>query len=119
MFLAVFVLLVVLVVAILFAQVLLLVLLLVSVGYHLLLLPVLCFFYEVHMCVRFCVLPVSPLSLSFACLIFSFVGLSIILNGRSRQKNYLGDLILKKVASLLGSFPVNCSFSPIRLAISS
>ena len=37
--------------------------------------------YELHMCVRFCVLPVSSLSLSFACLIFSFVGLSIILNG--------------------------------------
>ena len=91
MFLAAFVLLVVLVVAILFAQVLLLVLLLVSVGYHLLLLPVLCFFYEVHMCVRFCVIPASRLSLSSACLIFSSVGLSIILNGRFHQKNFLED----------------------------
>ena len=93
MLLAVFVLLVVLVVVILFAPVQLLVILLLSVGYHLLLLPVLCFFYELHMCARFCVLPASSLSLSSACLIFSFVGLSIILNGRFRQKNYPEHLI--------------------------
>ena len=93
MLIAVFALLVVLVVAILFAQVLLLVLLLVSVGYHLLLLPVLCFFYELHMCVHFYVLLVSSLPLSFVCLIFSSLGLSIILNGRFHQKNYPEDLL--------------------------
>ena len=49
--------------------------------------------YELHKCVRFCVLPVSSLSLSFACLIFSFVGLSIILNGRFHQKYCLEDLL--------------------------
>ena len=93
MLLAVFVLLVVLVVAILFAQVLLLVLLLVSVGYHLLLLPVLRFFYELRMCVHFYVLLVSSLPLSFVCLIFSSLGLSMILNGRFRRKNYPEDLL--------------------------
>ena len=44
--------------------------------------------YALHKCARFCVLPASSLSLSSACLIFSFVGLSIILSGRSRQKDY-------------------------------
>ena len=95
MFLAVFVLFVALVVAIMFAPVLLLVPLLVLVGHHLLLLLVLCFFYEVHMCVRFCALLVSSLPLSSACLIFSFLGLSIILNGRFHHKNCLEDLLKK------------------------
>ena len=56
-----------------------------------LLLP--CFFYAVHMCVRFRVLLVSSLSLSSACLIFSSVGLSIILSGRFHQKNCPEDLL--------------------------
>ena len=45
--------------------------------------------YGLHMCVRFCVLLASSLSLSSACPIFSSIGLSIILNGRSRQKTTL------------------------------
>ena len=45
--------------------------------------------YALRMCVRFCALLVSSLSLSCACLIFSSVGLSIILSGRFHQKTSL------------------------------
>ena len=50
-------------------------------------------FYEQRKCVRFYALVVSLISLSFAYLIFSSVGLLIILSGRFRQKNYLEDLL--------------------------
>ena len=50
-------------------------------------------FCELHKYARFCVLLVSSLPLSFVCLIFSSLGLSIILNGRSHQKNYPEDLL--------------------------
>ena len=50
-------------------------------------------FCELHKYARFCVLLVSSLPLSFVCLIFSSLGLSIIQNGRFHQKNYPEDLL--------------------------
>ena len=49
--------------------------------------------YALHKCARFCALPASTLSLSSACLIFSSVGLSIILSGHFHQKNCLEGLL--------------------------
>ena len=49
--------------------------------------------YALHKCVHFFVLPVSSLILSSACLIFSSVGLSISLNGRFHQQDFLEDLL--------------------------